>query len=81
MGGYQTFSAGIGSGNTCYYCATDGVNWEIGTGTVGAGTLTRDTIHSSSNTGGAVNWGVGAKDIFVTLPAKVCAGMIGALFT
>ena len=52
--GYQTFSTGIGNGNLTYYTIVDPVAnvWEVGIGTVGAGTLARTTIldNSSGNT-------------------------------
>jgi len=67
--GYQTFSAAIGSGNTCYYAITLDSAWEVGIGTVGTGTLTRDTILASSNAGAAVSFGAGTKDVFATYPA------------
>lgn len=67
--GFQTFSSGIGNGNTCYYAISIGSDWEVGLGTVGAGTLSRDTILSSSNAGSAVSFGAGAKDVFATYPA------------
>lgn len=49
--GYQTFSTGIGNGNTTYYAIVDPVAnvWEVGLGTVGAGTLSRDTVLSNSS--------------------------------
>jgi hypothetical protein len=63
--GYQAFSA-IGDGNTTYYVATDGTNWETGQGvyTASGTTLTRASILSSSNSNSAVSWGAGEKDIF-----------------
>ncbi len=63
--GYQAFSA-IGDGNTTYYVATDGTNWETGQGvyTASGTTLSRASILSSSNSGSAVSWGAGEKDIF-----------------
>ena len=59
--GSQTFVAGIGNGNSCYYYAYEvgGTDWERGIGTVTDGTpdtLTRTTIHGSSNGGSAVDW-------------------------
>ena len=68
--GFQSFSV-IGDGNTTYYTITDGTDWEVGIGTYTASgtTLSRDTITSSSNSGSAVNWGAGSKDVFVTAPA------------
>lgn len=49
--GYQTFSTGIGDGNTTYYAIVDPVAnvWEVGLGTVGAGTLARTTVLANSS--------------------------------
>jgi hypothetical protein len=66
--GFQSFSA-IGDGNTTYYTITLDAQWEVGIGTYSAGTLTRDTVISSS-TGSKIVFGAGAKDVFVTLPAE-----------
>jgi hypothetical protein len=66
--GYQAFSA-IGNGNTTYYCIQGTVDWEVGIGTVGSGTLTRDTVLASSNNGNFVGFGAGVKDVFCTYPA------------
>ena len=70
--GYQTFSAAIGNTNTCYYTiASQTLNeWEVGIGTVGAGTLARTTVLSSSNASSLVNFSAGTKDVFVTYPAE-----------
>ena len=59
--GAQTFVAGIGDTQTCYYYAKEmsGTAWERGIGTVtdaATDTLTRTTIHGSSNAGAAVDW-------------------------
>jgi len=59
--GAQTFVAGIGDTQTCYYYAKEmsGTAWERGIGTVAdaaTDTLTRTTIHGSSNGGSAVDW-------------------------
>lgn len=69
--GYQSFSV-IGDGNTTYYAVTNGTDWEVGIGTYTASgtTLSRDTILESSNSGNAVNWSAGTKDIFCTYPAE-----------
>lgn len=69
--GFQDFSV-VGDGNTTYYSATDGTDWEVGIGTYTASgtTLSRDTILSSSNSNNAVNWSAGNKDVFVTYPAE-----------
>lgn len=67
--GYQTFSAGIGSGNTCYYAITSGTGaWEVGIGTVGTGTLARTTLLSSS-TGSLVSF-TGTLNVYVTYPSE-----------
>jgi hypothetical protein len=70
--GFQTFSSAIGNTNTTYYAITESgtANWEVGLGTVGAGTLTRDTVLESSNGGTKVNFGSAAKDVFCTYPAE-----------
>lgn len=78
--GFQTFVAGIGNTNTCFYCAYDsdgsGIpqgGWEVGLGTVtdaSPDTLSRTTILASSNAGAAVNWGAGTRRIFCTDPAS-----------
>lgn len=67
--GFRTFSSAIGDTNTCYYTITLGADYEIGVGTVGAGTLARTTILKSSNSNNAVNFGAGTKDVFVTYAA------------
>jgi hypothetical protein len=70
--GFETFSSAIGNTNTTYYAivnTTDG-EFEVGLGTVGAGTLSRDTIISSSNSDAAVNFAAGTKNVFCTLPAS-----------
>ena len=69
--GYQTFSAAIGNTNTCYYTIAGQTSneWEVGIGTVGAGTLARTTILASSNAGSVVTFSAGTKDVFVTYPA------------
>jgi hypothetical protein len=70
--GFETFSSAIGNTNTTYYAivnTTDG-EFEVGLGTVGAGTLARTTIISSSNFDSAVDFAAGTKNVFVTLPAS-----------
>ena len=48
--GFQTFSTAIGNGNTTFYTIYDSTSteWEVGIGTVGAGTLARNTVLSNS---------------------------------
>jgi hypothetical protein len=71
-GGYQTFAAGIGAGNSTYYTISlDAANeWEVGIGTYVGPQFTRDTVLSSSNGNALVNFSAGSKEIFCTLPAE-----------
>ena len=73
--GFETFAAGIGGGNTTYYCIFENGtnNFEVGFGTLngGASTLARTNIISSSNSDAAVNF-AGATEVFCTVPgAKI----------
>jgi hypothetical protein len=68
--GFQTFSSAIGNTNTTYYTIQGGSEWEVGIGTVGAGTLSRDTVLESSNSGSLVNFSAGSKFVFCTYPAE-----------
>jgi hypothetical protein len=75
--GYRTFASCIPDGSTTYYCihntATGFENeWEVGLGTyaLGANTLARTTVLSSSNAGAAVNFSAGTKEVFITYPAE-----------
>lgn len=76
--GHQTFLAGIGAGDLVGYIVTDGTNWEVGFGTLSSGpaTLTRDGIIDSSNSGAAVNWGAGTKNIYSAPIAAVLTSLI-----
>lgn len=70
--GYQTFSAGIGDGNSCYYTITNAAgSWEagIGTYTSSGNTLSRTTVLASSNSGSLVSFS-GTLNVFVTYPAE-----------
>ena len=73
VAGFQAFSV-IGNGNTTYYTIQDPTagDWEVGIGTYTSSgtTLSRDVILESSNSGSAVNFGAGDKDVFVTYPAE-----------
>ena len=72
--GYQSL-AGVGNGNTTYYGATDGTNWETGIGTYSTTgpTLTRTTILASSNSGAAVTFS-GTVTVFIDYPASKSVG-------
>ena len=69
--GFETFTANLSDGDTTYYACTDNTDFEVGLGTFTASgtTLARTTILASSNSGSAVNWGVGTRTVFCTLPA------------
>ena len=72
---FETFVAGIGTTNKCFYCISHQTanEFEVGIGTVTAAspdTLSRDTIISSSNSDSAVNLSAGTKDVFCTYPAS-----------
>lgn len=84
--GYRSFAV-VGDGNAVPYCITDGTDYEVGVGTYGASgtTLTRaSTPLASSNSGAAVSWGAGTKDVFCVAPASLlsvadpslCAGRL-----
>jgi hypothetical protein len=71
--GFQTFSSSIGNGNTTFYTIYDNVAqvWEVGIGTVGAGTLARTTVLSnSSGTTTPINLAGNSSFVFCTYPAE-----------
>lgn len=71
-GGYRTFSAVATTNDTFYYCIQgQGTSeWEVGLGTYSAlNTITRTTVYASSNSGSAVSFSSGTKDVFITLAA------------
>ena len=71
VAGFQSFSV-ISNANTTYYAIVMGSEWEVGLGTYTSSgtTLSRDTILESSNSGSAVNFSAGTKNVFVTYPAE-----------
>ena len=73
--GFETFSSAIGNANTTYNTihTQNAAQFEVGIGTVGAGTLARDTVISSSNSDAAVDFTAGTKDVFCTMPASKVA--------
>jgi hypothetical protein len=84
--GFETFSASIGNANTTYYAIVGGAEFEVGLGTVSAGTLARTTVLQSSNADALVNFSAGSKDVFCTYPADKAvyldgSGNVGALGT
>jgi hypothetical protein len=81
--GFQPFSTAMAVSDTTYYTiAGQGTNeWEVGIGTlVNATTLARTTIlDTSNNNTSPVNFSAGAKDVFITYPARkaVAKDMMG----
>ena len=73
--GFETFSSAIGNTSLTYYTihTQNAAQFEVGIGTVGAGTLARTTIISSSNSDAAVDFSAGTKDVFCTMPASKVA--------
>ena len=76
--GFVDFVTGIGIGNECFYGIINTIDntWEMGRGTVGAGTLTRDTVFSSSNSDLIVNFVTGDKLVYTTIPEVFFAGAL-----
>jgi hypothetical protein len=75
--GYQTFNAAFGTTSPFFYAieAVDGSgvptgDWEVGYGILSASTtLARSQVLASSNSGAAVNFSAGTKNVFCTIPA------------
>jgi hypothetical protein len=71
--GYQTFSGAIGNGNTTFYAIYDATAqvWEVGVGTVGAGTLARTTVLSnSSGTTSPISLAGNSSAVYCTYPSE-----------
>ena len=76
--GFQSFASGVGLGNECFYGILNTIDnsWEMGRGTVGVGTITRDTVFSSSNANNLVNFTVGDKLIYTTVPESFMSSVL-----
>ncbi len=80
--GFQSFIAGIGTGNTTHYAIVNRdvpTEWEVGLATITDATpdiLARTTIFSSSNSGSAVDFTAGTKNVFCTRPAEKLTGKL-----
>lgn len=66
---YQSFSSFLSSGDTTYYTIVNISNWEVGIGTYGSNTLSRDTILSSSNSDQLVDL-AGSSNVFIAYPSE-----------
>lgn len=86
---YRTFSAVCSTNDTFWYAIQhqSADEWEVGLGTYSsANSVTRTTVLASSNSGSAVNFSAGTKDVFITLAANKTvqlnnSGNVGALGT
>ncbi len=73
---FISFVSGVGNTNTTYYCITNtgSDQFEVGIGTVtdaATDTLSRDTVISNNlGTTDKINFAIGAKEVFCTIPAK-----------
>lgn len=66
--GFTSFSSVVTDGQSVVYACTDNVDFEVGVGVYATGTISRGRIISSSNSGSAIDWGAGTKNIFLTIP-------------
>lgn len=69
MNGYQSFSSVLSNGDTTYYTIVNADNWEVGIGTYSSGTLSRDSILSSSNSNNKLSLS-GQSFIFIAYPSE-----------
>jgi hypothetical protein len=78
--GYRPFST-LTAADTCYYHANNRVTneWEVGLGTYSSGTLTRDTILSSSYFGNKIDFTEGTKDLSLCIPSLAISNMLTAI--
>lgn len=75
---FREFGDVMVNGDTCYYFAVlEGGGWESGLGTKGTGTLERTIVlmTSAGNTT-KVNFGAGAKDIHLGVPAEYLVALV-----
>ena len=68
--GFQAFATAFATSQRFYYTIAGGSEWEVGQGYLSASTtLVRETVLASSNSGAAVSFSAGTKDVFVSAPA------------
>src|SRR5262245_45564453 len=70
--GFQSMATALpNNGDTGFFFATDGTNWEVFLGTrASSTTLSRTTVYASSNGGSLVNFSGASKDIVGDVPAR-----------
>jgi hypothetical protein len=74
--GFRSFSSVCSVGDTFYYVIDSdlGSQWETGLGTYSAvNTLTRTTVHSSSNSNNIVTFSAGTKNVYISLTGNQLA--------
>jgi methylglyoxal synthase len=69
LNGYQSFSSVLSNGDTTYYTIVNNNNWEVGIGTYSSGTLSRDSILSSSNLNNKLSLS-GQSFVFIAYPSE-----------
>lgn len=70
--GMVRFSDKVVIGVPVPYCAVMGAQWEVGIGALtSAAALSRTTVLASSNAGAKVDFSVGTKDVFSTVPGAL----------
>jgi len=77
--GFQSFTTAFGNGVSVYYVIAGGSEWEVGIGTTGAGTLSRDTVLQSSNADAKVVFSAGTKDVFCAYVADRAVTTVDAV--
>jgi hypothetical protein len=71
--GFRTFASALGAAAAKIPYAIVGATgeWEVGFGDLsGSTTLARTFVTASSNSGAAVSFSAGTKDVFITIPAS-----------
>ncbi len=82
--GFRAFSAVCSTNDTVFYVIAHQTQaeWECGLGTYSASnTLTRTTVHSSSNSNSAVSLSAGTKDVFISQTAQRMGSSTEKVFT
>jgi hypothetical protein len=76
--GFVTFNAAYGPGVDFNYVIEAGSAWEVGRGSLSdSTTLARTQVLASSNSGSAVDFAAGTKDVFSSIPAAAMNALAG----
>lgn len=68
--GFSRFNEVYANGEVLFYAITDGTNYEVGSGVYASNQLTQRFPFRSSNSNQRVNFPNGAKEVYVSYPAK-----------